>query len=118
MEIYEQLTLGALIDALDELGDDYVRGLGREIDSYRGYYERNTIEPDPDEVNRARVLAEIYRKQIGKYIQGYKGGDYRVSTDENVYCAPYGATGPAICGFIRTDDGVYEPLLVHVFPWG
>lgn len=117
MKIYEQMTLGDLIAALEAAGDTEVRGLGVEIESYRGFYERNSIEAAPDAVQIARELAGVYADQIGKAIYGYKGGNYFVSEGENVYLAGYGDTGPAICGLVPAADGVLEPLLVEVSLW-
>lgn len=114
---YETLTLGELIDELKRLGSATVRGLGLEIDSYRGYYERNAIEPEPDTILPAATLAREYSNQIGKEITGYKGGDYNVSTRENVYLARYGATGPNIAGFVPDENGDYVPVVVDVNEW-
>jgi len=113
---YNTLTLGQLIEKLRELPPDAgVRGLGAEVDSYRGYYERNAIEPSGETIF-AHDLADRYADQIGKPIHGYKGGDYEVSSGENVYLADYGRTGPNICGLIL-NGRVYEPLLVEVNEW-
>ena len=116
MNAYEQMTLGDLIEALNALGDAKVRGLGGDIHSDRGFYERNAVAPTMTE-HAARDLAATYQKQVGKEIHGWKGGEYYVKERENVYVAEYGDTGPAVCGLIPGADGVYEPLLVRVSSW-
>ncbi len=83
MKTYNQMTLGELIEALDRLGDAKVRGLGEDIHSDRGFYERNAVDPDGSEIV-ARDLAHKYRSQIGKPIYGWKGGDYYVNARENM----------------------------------
>lgn len=114
---YRTFTLGDLIDELNGLGVATVKGLGLEIDSYRGYYERNAIEPSPGVILPAATLAREYENQIGKEITGYKGGDYYVSANENVYLAGYGDTGPNIAGFVKDEDGDYVPVVVRVNEW-
>lgn len=118
IKAYETLTLGQLIAALKALPEDaVVLGLGTEIHSYRGYYERNAIEPDLPN-HEARYLADQYQRQIGQPIYGYKGGEWRISDSENVYLASYGDTGPNICGLVPSGEPhVWEPLLVEVNEW-
>lgn len=111
-ETYKPFTLGEFIAALDALGDQaQVRGISGDIRSYRGYYERNATYPC-NLVHHADFLADMYRKQVGKDIRGWKGGDFQVSLDELIYYADIGETGPQIVGFRRGDDGVYELILV------
>lgn len=116
MKSYEALTLGGLIDALTALGDADVRGLDGCISSYRGYYERNATEPCAF-IHSASALADWYRKEIGKDIYGWKGGDYTVSPDELVYYAGSGDCGPNIIGLERAEDGVWEPVLLGGNVW-
>ena len=43
---YARMTLNDLVEALEALPENAgVSGLGDELDSYRGYYERTAIEP-------------------------------------------------------------------------
>lgn len=110
---YKPLTLGEFIAALEALGDQaQVRGLLGDIRSYRGYYERNALTPS-EFVHHADFLADLYRRQEGDDIRGWKGGDFKVSLDEQVYYADIGETGPQIAGFQLADDGVYELILVE-----
>ena len=112
--IYHRMTLGALIDELedlDRLGDPLVQGLDGTVRSYRGYYERNATTPCNSAL-AASVLVELYRSQIGLPITGYKGGDYTVDPDQLIYYADYGDTGPCILGLERGADGVYRPVLL------
>ena len=111
-ELYKPLTLGEFIAALEALGDQaQVRGFDGYVRSYRGYYERNATAPC-GLVHHADFLAEQYRREIGKDIRGWKGGDFTASLDELVYYADIGETGPQIVGLRAGDDGVYEPILV------
>lgn len=112
MKVYESLSLGQLIGKLVELGDADVRGLNGEVDSYRGYYERNATPPY-DGTHAAKAIAMLYLDEVGKEITGYKGGDYTVRAGEQIYYAGWGDCGPAICGLQKCEDGVYEPVLVN-----
>lgn len=111
---YQRHTLGELITRLRELpADAEVDGLGDEVDSYRGYYERNAIYPARDNIQNPHVLAEKYAAQIGKPTVGWKGGDFRVADDQLVYLAQEGDTGPAIIGLRQNPfTKVYEPVLL------
>lgn len=113
MTTFERMTLGMLISALRGLPEGArVRGLGTVVDSYRGYYERNAIEPQALWLD-ADILADTYQEQVGKPIMGYKGGDYNVDDDQLVYLAGYGDTGPCIIGLHEVESGLYEPVLLE-----
>ena len=118
MKTYKTLTLGELIPELREIGSGKVRGLGAVIISYRGYYKRNAILKDDFECTGTE-LADAYERQIGKPIQGWKGGDYEVSSGENVYLVDSAwDIGPNVCGLIAsTGEGCFEPVLVEVNDW-
>lgn len=108
---YRRYTLADLIEALRSIGDAPVFGLTGEIDSYRGYYERNATEPAND-VQAGNWLAEKYSNEVGKAMQGWKGGDYLASVDELIYYAPVGDIGPCIIGLEADGDGLYRPVLL------
>jgi hypothetical protein len=114
MKVYGPLSLGELIVALGELGDEPVRGLDGLVHSYRGYYERNATTP-VGTTHSASVLATLYRGELGKDITGWKGGDYSVKPGELIYYAQEGRTGPAIAALERGEDGVYEVVGVEEF---
>lgn len=112
MKTYRKMTLNDLIEALGALPDDaQVAGFNPEIDSYRGYYERNAVEPSAAVLN-AHEVALTLRAQEGKPITGYKGGDYQVNELQGIYLANYGELGPCFCGLEQRRDGVYEPVLI------
>lgn len=114
MTTYRRMTLGMLISALRDLPEgSRVQGLGTRIESYRGYYERNAIEPQALWELQADILADTYEEQIGKPTCGYNGGDFNVSADELVYRGDYGSTGPCILGFQEVGSGLYEPVLLE-----
>lgn len=113
MKIYTKMTLNDLIQGLRALPQEaMIQGFDPDIDSYRGYYERNAVAP-ADYKNQAHVVARSLSEQIGKYIMGYKGGDYYVSGAEGIYLAAYGDTGPCFVGLEEVEPGVYEPVLVE-----
>lgn len=114
MSAYQRMTLREFIEALRALPEGaMVRGLSNGVDSYRGYYERNAIDPDAGRTIAATVLADDLTGEDGKAIFGYKGGDYHVSLGELVYVAGYGDTGPAIIGIEPCEDGIYEAVLLE-----
>ena len=112
MKKYTKMTLGDLITALRELPEGAkVRGFGPSIHSYRGYYERNALEPETFEMDAERT-ADILSAQEGTLIHGWKGGEYYVSLTEGIYLADLGDVGPIFAGLEATEDGVYEPILL------
>lgn len=115
MTTMKRLTLGDLVQELRNLPDGArVNGLGRSVDSYRGYYERNAIEPEWDNELPALALADMLEDDFGKAIWGWKGGHYHVSADEFVYLANPGDTGPVIIGLeFNPKTGIYEPVLLE-----
>ena len=114
--IYSQMRLIELIEALEALGDAKVTGLDFSIHSDRGFYSRNAVAPT-DQVFEATELARLYRDQEGKIMTGWKGGEFPVKLDEYIYVAEYGSMGPAVCGLFERYDGTYVPLLVLVSSW-
>lgn len=118
---YSMMSLGMLLAALKLHGDQPVRGLGKRIFSYRGYYERMDLAPsfesgDWEGTYLASDLVKAYESQLGGTMTGYKGGDFTIREDEAVYCAGYGNTGPAIVGLVER-DGVVMPVLCECEWW-
>jgi len=118
-ETYEMLSLGDLIDRLKKLGDAPVRGLGKRVFSYRGYYERHDVAPSFEDedwpgVYGANVLVEAYESQLGAIMTGYKGGDYPICREEAVYLAGYGDTGPAIACWCPIDSPCHGDVLLEL----
>jgi hypothetical protein len=111
MKVYEALSLGEFIALLETLGNAPVRGFDGKIHSYRGggYYERNATTPS-DYVLAADTLANAYRAEIGKPIEGWMHDDYPIKADELIYYAAPLDTGAAIAGLERSRDGVYDPI--------
>lgn len=105
-------TFQGLIDHLATLGDEPVRGLGYNVHSYRGYYDRPAITPEPEQEWPASTLVEWYTQDIGKTLYGWKGGEYPLRAIQWVYYAEDGDTGPYITGF-ESINGAYQPILVE-----
>ena len=103
------LTLGGLVDLLSGAGDMPVvfdkGGSPTLPHSYRGYYDDLSFDSTDEKVSASRVL-EGARNCIGRTFEGYKGGDYTMSEDTPLWCAPYGRTGPAIIGGEVKDGSV------------
>lgn len=121
MKTLAPMSLNQLINKLAELGDAPVRGLGRRVFSYRGYYERYDVAPsfeteDWSGIYPASELVKSWHNQFGETMTGYKGGDYRIDGEEAVYRAGYGETGPAIVGLELVDDA-WEPILCDIEWW-
>ncbi len=90
-----QLTLGdillALVRANPELPVYLDRDCGTPGDliSYRGYYSDLAIERGSKEV-LCGAFAESLEATIGKTFEGYKGGDYTMSSSTLVWVSEYG----------------------------
>lgn len=115
---YETLTLQGLIDQLRALPTDaVVAGMEPTVISYRGYYERNCIQPAVDLTYSAHLFADFLAGDIGKKLYGYKGGYFECKGDELVYLAHYGETGPNIIGLYQDDKNVYRPVTLTNHHW-
>jgi hypothetical protein len=100
------MTLGELIISLRRHGNLKMVGLGNELFSYRGHYERSAVLVSRDPI-RASDLADRYESQLGKEVMGYKGGDFIISADELVYVvSDERSTGNFVCDLAVGGDGM------------
>lgn len=89
-----QMTLGKLIDQLEQLPVDMeVDGLCKPA-SYRGYYEDLAFE----RCGRMPVsqLFATCKTCVGKTLYGYKGGKFRMDLDTPLWVASWGMRGDRI----------------------
>lgn len=114
----EQLSVGALINLLEQGPDDEVRVGGSdlypgEIDSYRGYYEQLAIgcrsKSDlgrHEKPSTAHEFAADLREMMHATITGYKGGTYHTSPSTPIWVSNYGhASGDMVTG-VHYFDGL------------
>ncbi|HEX6939884.1 MAG TPA: hypothetical protein VF158_10770 [Longimicrobiales bacterium] len=103
-----QMTLGALIGALEALpADRDITGFGGPH-SYRGYYEDLAFEPSEAVQTVADLLATC-RGCMGRVFEGYKGGEYVMGEITPVWIALYGTTGPRLMA-LDTDSDPIRPV--------
>ena len=75
-----------------------------DVDSYRGYYEDLAISffvpPESYGLQTlTRAFLDTLESAIDKTFTGYKGGDYRMDADSNLWVSNYGAcTHAAVLG--------------------
>lgn len=87
----EQMTLGELIDTIENWpADREITGLCNPH-SYRGYYCDLAFEPC--EKTTAGELLTACRAAMGRVFTGYKGGDYTMGESTPVWVADYGSCG-------------------------
>lgn len=106
------MRLGELIDLLKRQRQDawvYIDGPVRltpgELDSYRGYYEDLAIGVNVDSI--APSVAEFVKElegAVGKTFHGYKGGEYVMSRNTNVWFSNHGMSGDNGPTGIKGDD--------------
>lgn len=100
-----QMTLGGIIDALQEMPlDKEIVGLG-ELDSYRGYYRDLAFEPT-SETQTVEDLLDRCKGAMGQVFEGYKGGDYVMGAKTPLWLAHYGSCGDKIMSILK--DGTIE----------
>ena len=76
------------------------------LDSYRGYYEDLSLEYGCEgSAMTVAHLLKIFEDAVGKTYQGYKGGDFTMSTKTLVWVAPYGDTGRMLTD-IKSENGI------------
>jgi hypothetical protein len=110
------LRFGELIEELALRGTALVRGLGPQVHSYRGYYDRPAITPErPDFTRPASEIAGWYQADLDSNLTlyGWKGGEYELKWNSLVHYAEDGDTGPMIAGFKLRDDGTHELILIE-----
>lgn len=126
-EAGDQMTLGQMIDALEEIAlteppstcvhFDFEYLIPAGIDSWRGSYDELALsfsDGDGAEMH-LDVFLGILHGAVGATFQGYKGGDFTMSRDTPVWVANPGNSGDtAVIGItnlgwkIRIDTGPRE----------
>jgi hypothetical protein len=90
-----QMTLGALIAALEAMPEGAMVANLADEHSYRGYYDDLAFEHFDGLRPTVELLADC-RTAMGKVYQGYKGGDFRMHAMTPVWVASYGCCGQKI----------------------
>lgn len=108
------IKAGELIEQLSKFDRNIpiVPGVG-DAASWRGSYSELSLEPG-DKQTVGEVLDTLI-DAMGSVFTGYKGGEYRMDHDSEVYYADYGTTGQAIKGvsFVEGSGAVHLILA----PW-
>jgi hypothetical protein len=101
-----QMTLGALIAALESVDPERkIVGLGSPM-SYRGYYSDLAFKPSTEAVTVAEAL-KTARDCMGRVFEGYKGGDFCMGENTPIWSAEYGNSGcPRIMGLNLNADPI------------
>ena len=103
-----QMTLGDVIETLEELPPDTeIEGL-KSLHSYRGYYNDLAFEREGGKRPACEILA-ICRTAMGKIFTVYKGGDYMMGEYTPMWIADYGCCGGKIIE-IRKDGSIETAL--------
>lgn len=102
------MDLKQLIEYLEKKDRDMIVPMGfDEPHSYRGDYMCLAFEPAKDVTIGA--MLQCAKDAVGNIYQGWKGGEYRMDDDTEVYLAMYGCSGEKI-GIVLLEymTGVYE----------
>ena len=100
-----QMTLGKLIEALQEMPDGAEVSCLVEPHSYRGYYSDIAFEIGAGKRLASELLEEC-KASMGQIFQGYKGGDYVMGALTPVWVADYGSCGKKLMAI--SDNGEIE----------
>jgi hypothetical protein len=84
-----QLTLGAMIAALEAMPADAQVANLRDPGSYRGYYSDLYFHQGEGTRSAAELLAEC-KGAMGQVFTGYKGGDYVMGELTPLWISTYG----------------------------
>lgn len=102
-----QLTLGTLIDRLEQLDQESeIDGLV-EPHSYRGYYADLAFERDGK--RKVSDVLSTVRGCLGETFTGYKGGDFDMGRRTPVWIANYGDCGVRIIEIVDDGSIITEP---------
>lgn len=89
------MTLGELIDTLELADPALVLPLGfGNPHSYRGYYDELAFEPK-EHVTVSEMLADA-RSAIARVYTGWKGGEFQMDENTDVWLAEVGCTGETL----------------------
>jgi hypothetical protein len=97
-----QMTLGGLIDRLEQFDSQMEIDGICEPHSYRGYYSDLAFKLCGYKRKVADTLA-MAKDCMGETFEGYKGGDFEMSRNTPVWIANYGSCGERIMSI--NDDG-------------
>lgn len=116
----EPITLGALIDALENIPEDatvkynFPGAFPTTLNSYRGYYNQLALGHggfDYNEPVTKELLLSRLEAAIGATFTGWKGGEFTMDRDTPVWCANPG--DPSGYGITKVkSDGYYIILKV------
>lgn len=87
------LTLGGLIEKLEEMPEDAEVANLTNPHSYRGYYTDLAFEYDRNTRTVASLLSKCKEDVLGHEFTGYKGGEYMMNEDAPIWVAGYGSCG-------------------------
>lgn len=96
-----QMTLGGLIDRLQELDQSMQMEGIYAGHSYRGYYSDLAFERC--ESREVGGVLDAIKACMGETFEGYKGGDFDMGRNTPVWIANYGSCGTRIMAV--NDDG-------------
>lgn len=96
----DQMTLGDMIERLEEMDPEVMVGLEEGGHSYRGYYIDFAFGSGSTKVHK---LLQSCNDAMGEVFGGYKGGDYVMGKLTPVWVAGYGDCGSKLMGI--NDDG-------------
>ena len=85
---------------------NHEEGLWGDLDSYRGYYSELAVDSGDTEVDVAYVIKHL-EGAIGTTFEGYKGGEYMMSGNSDLYWADYGSLGPVSSKVYKRYGEVY-----------
>ena len=105
------ITLGDLVSALEKadpdawvIYDTTEESAPSAPQSYRGYYCDLSFPPSSTPIKVRELLNEA-RDAIGSTFEGYKGGDYRMSSDTPLWASPYGSANGVGIMDVKTIGG-------------
>jgi hypothetical protein len=111
-EDYEQMTLGQLIEALNNVKDkdaqvsyDFCFFVPTTLDSFRGYYDQLALGYAANGEHSITVGELLRNLQLGdgRAYEGYKGGTYYMSKDTPLWVANYGEASPTAIVGVKED---------------
>jgi len=120
------MTIGELIDSLRNCRNDAVVYFGfpgfmgpTKLASYRGFYNCPALGYQPQHVDendkKAHTLAREIEDALGKTHEGWKGGSYRYSRNDELYVANPGNTSDVLVSGLL-DEGWQAVILTEYRP--
>lgn len=101
------MNIGQLLDALGKFDQaEVLQNAPINPHSYRGYYNHLSMEPTVSKMAIGKFVTNLNQCMGQTYI-GWKGGEYTMNFDCELFVAYEGSCGVNVIGIVVNEHGIY-----------